>query len=513
MAAKQKGKASRENLDVSAELMGTAKAAEELGVSQATLRRWLKEGRVQGVKVGKQWRFRRSDLGQVVDVQEAPAAPAPPPPDSDSIARCERQIDKLLKERGIGKAELDKELTRLDRDTARSVPESDPDARRILLKLLINAVHFQVSDLHIEPMAESLKIRQRIDGLLMEVVDMPKGVARAFVDEVKRWSKLDVNERRRTQDGRICLETGGRVVDARISTMPSIHGEVVTLRILDRQAVALDLARLGFEPDQLERYQRLIHSPNRSILVTGPAGCGKTTTVYASLVALNTADRKIMTAEDPVEYDIGGIIQTPVNETVGMGFSRIAVGMLRQAPNIMFVGEVRDRETAEIVLQAGLTGHLVFSALHTQDTIAAITRLLALGVRPFLVSSGLRGIVGQRLVRLICPHCKAPYQESPEWLDTLQLTGADRKRTFYYGKGCKQCALLGYRGRVAVYEVLELTRDVAEAAMTGGRNTIIEAARASGWRPLREVALDKLFRGETTFEELVRGTCIGDEGL
>ncbi len=491
-------------------LLGTAQAAEELGVSPSTLRRWLKEGRLQGRKVGKRWRFERSELGSVVDLNVQEPARAAAPPTQSVVERCDRQLDSLLLEGGLGQGKLAEAVADLDAQVDAYAKGSDPAARHLMAKLLLHAVRSAASDLHIEPMGQRAKVRQRIDGALAQVLELPNELAPSLSDELKRWTCLDLGVRRVPQDGRAVLSVEGREVDLRISTMPSLYGQTVALRILDRHVVLLDVAHLGFEPAALERYQRILRRPNGLILVAGPTGCGKTTTIYASLRALNTPDRKIMTAEDPVEYTFDGITQTPIDEASGLGFARAARTMLRQAPNVMFIGEVRDPEVAQLVVSASLTGHLVFTAIHASDALAASTRLIQMGVKPFLVSSAFQCALAQRLVRLNCPECSAPYVPKPEELDALGLKEDDRGRTFHRGRGCARCHQLGFRGRAAVYELLEFTRGVRDALTEGSVECLAEAARASGWRTLREVALDKLFRGETTIEEVLRETCFED---
>lgn len=490
------------------ELVGTTEAARILGVTPSTLRRWIREGRIESRRVGKKWRVRRSDLGKVVQVREAgPVAP----PVAPAVARkSEEAIDALLKKIGLTKSQITKLTKGVESEVSARLDDSDPEARRLLAKYLLYAVHAVSSDLHVEPMAGSVKVRFRVDGCLYEAPPLPRELARPLLDEIMRWSGLSLSERRRPQDGRFLLEVGGRDIDFRISTMPTIHGNVAAMRLLDRRVMLTPIDRLGFEPEQLERYRDIIHRPNGLILVAGPTGTGKTTTLYASLSELNDPSRKILTAEDPVEYALDGIDQSPIDESIGFGFGQAARSMLRQAPNIMFIGEIRGTETGQLLCQAALTGHLVFSTLHTGDAVSAITRLLDIGVKPVLLSSALLCVVAQRLVRLICPHCKTQHRPKAGDLDVLGLKGKDRRRTFYHGKGCKRCNLTGYRGRTAIYELLELGREVGAAIMNQQRGRLLDAARSAGYRPMREVALDKLFRGETTIEEVVRETCIPD---
>jgi len=503
-----KGRKRKTDAAGDAGLLGTTEAARELGVTPATLRRWITEGRLPAQRVGKKWRVRRADLRKVVQLQDAAPAEAPPPLQPRQARQSEQQIDKLLSRSGLGKARAAELAASVESQVLGSVEQSDPVARRLLAKLLVGAVHATVSDLHIEPFADGVKVRQRIDGALMEAVELPRELARSMIDEVMRWSGMNLNARRVSQNGRFAVRPMGSEIDVRVNVMPTIYGGVVALRILDRQVALPALDRLGFEPDQLERYRSIIQRPNGLILVTAPTGAGKTTTLYATLSELNDPSRKILTAEDPVEYALPGINQAAIDESVGFGFREAAIAMLRQAPNIMFIGEIRGVPTGQLLCQAALTGHLVFSTLHTDDAVSAVIRLLDMGVEPVLVSSAVACVVGQRLVRLICRHCKTEHRPEERDLDVLRLEGEDRARPVYYGKGCEQCHGTGYRGRTAIYQLLEFTPEVRSAVLGQDRDGLAGAARSAGYRSLREVALAKLFRGETTVEEIVRETCI-----
>jgi len=506
MARKQRKPAQKTSRAApSPDLIGTAQAAEELGVSQATLRRWVKDGRVEARKVGKQWRIRRSALGTVVAVQDAPPSPASIPPHPGITRQAERKLDALLASRGVTPDRVQKVVEDFD-SAAAPLEGSDADIRRLMVKLLLNAVEARADDLHIEPMADSVRVRQRVDGVLTEVTALPAEIARPLADEIKRWSKLNLAETRRSQDGRLLWNLEGRTIDIRLNVAPALHGEVVAMRILDRQAAFLPLTELGFEPDQLTRWLRLIRTHQGLIIVTGPTAVGKTTTIYSTLSELNRPDRKIMTAEDPVEFDIPGIDQMQSQPSIGMGFSQAAHAMLRQAVDGMFIGEIRDGEVGELLCMAASTGHLVFSTMHTNDAPSAPIRLMEMGVEPYLIASNLIAVLAQRLVRCVCPYCKSEYRPSEKDLDTLGLKGDDRARTFYHGKGCKQCGMTGYRRRTAVYQLLEADGKVRAAIMNQNAAEIADAGRSSGWRPLREAALDKLFRGETTVEEVLRQT-------
>ena len=492
--------------DAASEFVGTGEAAVTLGVSPATLRRWVSEGRVPARKVGKQWRIRRSDLGSVVMLRDAqPAAPVPPV--DGMVEQCERQIDGLLAGLGMSKTAI-KEAGQAVESQITQPYEGDAEVRRLLFKLLLHAVRSRASDLHIEPSAGPARVRQRVDGLLTEAAELPQGFARLLVDEIKRLVKLDPNERRRAQDGCLMAQLDGRDIDFRINVTPGVHGEVAALRILDRGVMLLTLDRLGLEADQLDRYRAIVERPNGLILTTGPTGNGVTTTIYASLAHLNAPQRKIMTAEDPVEYVIAGVDQAEINEDIGFGYAQAARAMMRQAADVLFIGELRDRETAEVAVAAALTGHLVFSTMHTNDAPGAVSRLLDIGVKPYRLASAFQAIFGQRLVRLICRHCRTRYEPSDEELHALELTDRQPDGTFWRGAGCAKCHRTGYRGRAAVYQVLEFTSEVRRAVFEE-RSTadIRETARSAGLRTLREVALDKVFRGETTLAEVA--TVIG----
>jgi len=487
----------------SSDFIGTAQAAEELGVSQATLRRWVKEGRVDARKIGKQWRIRRNALGSVVAVHDA--SPPSPPPRPGIPRQAERKLDALLAGLGVTPDRLRKVVEDFD-SAAAPLEGSDADIRHLVVKLLLNAVEARADDLHIEPMSDTVRIRQRVDGVLTEVTALPAEMARPLAEEIKRWSKLSLTETRRSQDGRLLWNLEGRTIDIRLNVAPALHGEVVAMRILDRQAAFLPLSELGFEPDQLTCWLRLIRTHQGLIIVTAPAGSGKTTTIYSTLSELNRPECKIMTAEDPVEFDIPGVGQMQINPEIGVDFARSLITMLRQAVDIIFIGEIRNGEVGELLCKAAATGHLVFSTMHANDAPSVPIRLMDMGVDPHLIASNLIAVLAQRLVRRLCPHCKSEYRPSEKDLDTLGLQGDDRARTFYHGKGCKQCAMTGYRGRTAVYQLLDVDGKVRAAIMNQNAAEIADAGRSSGWRPLREAAVHKVFRGETTVEEVIRHT-------
>jgi type IV pilus assembly protein PilB len=379
---------------------------------------------------------------------------------------------------------------------------------RFVNLVLYQAVQDRASDIHFEPFEHDFKIRYRVDGALYEMAPPPRQLALPVISRVKVISGLNIAERRVPQDGRIKLTIAGRHVDFRVSTLPTQHGESVVLRILDQSTVQLDLENVGMPEDIYETFVYDISKPNGIIIVTGPTGSGKTTTLYAALKRLNTIEDKLLTAEDPVEYDVEGIIQIPVNEAVGLTFARVLRSFLRQDPDIILVGEIRDKETAEIAIQASLTGHLVFSTLHTNDASGAITRLIDMGVEPFLISSTLESVLGQRLVRTICPHCKTPYQPEQQHLDQLNLTREQvGDRPFHFGAGCKECNQTGYRGRRGIFEYLRLTEPVQNLINQRKPTLVIrDKAIEMGMRTLRDDGVRCILDGYTTMEEVLKYT-------
>ncbi|MFA6186307.1 MAG: GspE/PulE family protein [Phycisphaerae bacterium] len=351
-------------------------------------------------------------------------------------------------------------------------------------------------------------MRYRIDGVLYEMVPPPKHIAVALSSRIKVMANLDIAERRLPQDGRIPLTVQGNPVDLRVSILPTMFGESVVLRVLDRSQVDLKLEKLGLDAEDLAMTRVLIQRPNGIVVVTGPTGSGKTTTLYSALKELNTIDSKLITTEDPVEYDIDGIIQVQMKPEIGLTFARCLRSILRQDPDVLLVGEIRDLETAEIASQASLTGHLVFTTLHTNDAPSAIARLLDLGLEPFLITATLEGIIAQRLVRKICVNCKEAYEPTEEQLLELDLTYDQvRDKKFYYGKGCDQCNSTGYKGRVGIFEIMTFTDEMRELVMNHASTNILRnAAKKNGMRTLRDKGLTAIFNGLTTIEEVVKET-------
>jgi len=384
----------------------------------------------------------------------------------------------------------------------------DDDAPIIKLVNLIidNAYFMRASDIHVEPMEDRVRIRYRIDGICLERDNLPKNMQAPLTTRLKILSGMDIAEKRLPQDGRIKRTIGGQDVDFRVSALPGNHGESIVLRLLRRDAVNIGIESLGFEQDNYEQFQKIIKRPNGIFLVTGPTGSGKTTTLYAALQELNKPDKKIVTAEDPVEYNFDGMNQCQVKEEIELTFDRILRAMLRQAPNIILVGEIRDGVVADIAIQAALTGHLVFSTLHTNDAPSAITRLIDMGVKPFLVASAIQAIMAQRLVRIICKKCKVVDENpDPYLLQSLRITPEDiQKHPIYKGTGCNQCQHTGYKGRIAIFEMFEMNSELRELAFAKAPTMELrKAAKASGMRTLMEDGKIKIFKGITTPIEVV----------
>jgi type IV pilus assembly protein PilB len=379
---------------------------------------------------------------------------------------------------------------------------------RFVNLVLFQAVQDRASDIHFEPFEEEFKIRYRVDGALYEMSPPPKHLALPVISRLKVMANLNISERRMPQDGRISYQVGNKTIDLRVSTLPTQFGESVVLRVLDRTAVNLEVESLGLPKFIYDYICEAIQRPNGIVIVTGPTGCGKTTTLYSCLRRVNTIDSKLLTAEDPVEYDIEGIMQVAINESVGLTFSKALRSFLRQDPDIIMVGEMRDLETAQISIQASLTGHLVLSTLHTNDSPGAVTRLIDMGVEPFLISSTLMAVVGQRLVRTICKNCRTPFEPTEAQLAMLNLSPHDLgDKVFYYGRGCSNCNDTGYRGRKGIFELLVIN-DTIRALINERAPTVVLRQKAVelGMVTLREDGLRSIFDGETTIEEVVKYT-------
>jgi type IV pilus assembly protein PilB len=384
----------------------------------------------------------------------------------------------------------------------------EPDAPiiRLLNQLITEAVNTRASDIHIEPMADRVRVRYRIDGECIERQKVPKSVQGAVIARLKLMSGIDIAEKRLPQDGRIKLTIGGKDIDFRVSSCPAYHGESCVLRILRPESVRVGIPSLGLEQEDYSAFMRTIKRPNGIFLVTGPTGSGKTTTLYSALQELNRPDRKIITAEDPVEYNFPGINQCQVRDDIGLSFAKILRSMLRQAPNIILVGEIRDLEVGEVAIQAALTGHLVFSTLHTNDASSAITRLIDMGIKPFLVASSVQAILAQRLTRVICEECKEDDPDpDPKLIRLLRFGEDELTGRLKHGRGCKRCTGTGFRGRLGIFEFLAMTNEVRELAFNrASTSQVRKAARAGGMRSLLDDGKVKILRGVTTLQEVAK---------
>ena len=401
--------------------------------------------------------------------------------------------------------EIDTTIIESNIGTKESMDDENAPIIRLVTQLIIDAFKIKASDIHLEPMEKRYRVRYRIDGALREVEGPPKYMQANFTSRVKIMARLDITEKRIPQDGRIQVTVGDKDIDLRVSSVPTVHGESIVMRILDKSSIQLDVPKLGFYADDLEIVNRIISLPDGIFLVTGPTGSGKTTSLYAFLNTINTTSRKIITVEDPVEYQLAGINQVQVDRHVDMTFAAALRSMLRQAPNIIMVGEIRDLETAEIAINAALTGHLVFSTLHTNDAPGAITRLVDMGVKPFLVATALRAVMAQRLLRRICPNCKAPHTPTPMEIRMLGLSQEYLdNHQFYKGKGCDRCGRTGYKGRIGIYEIFQITEDIGKLIFANEPSGVIrEAARRNGMRSLRDDAIRKAEAGISTLEEVI----------
>jgi general secretion pathway protein E len=412
-----------------------------------------------------------------------------------------RQIFEQAQDRTSGV--FDEDIDRL-KDSASEAP-----VIRLVNHLITRAVEQRASDIHIEPMQGELRIRYRIDGVLQQVESPPQHLSPLVISRIKIMARLNIAERRLAQDGRIGMAVRGREIDIRVATTPTIHGESVVLRILDRGNLALDFATLGFDEILARDFRTLLNEPHGIVLVTGPTGSGKTTTLYAALLELNTPEKKILTIEDPVEYQLDGINQVQVKPQIGLTFANALRSFLRHDPDIMMIGEVRDLETAQIAVQAALTGHLILSTLHTNDAASAVARLLDMGIEDYLLTSTVNGVAAQRLVRVLCPHCREAYRPVDEFVEKagLHRANANVPMTLYRAVGCQQCNGTGYRGRSSIVEVLTLNNEIRRALLSSGDVMAVqEAASASGMRTMREHGFAKALAGDTTVEEVLRVT-------
>jgi len=461
--------------------------------------------------------FALDDVGFMTNLQVIPAVA--------SQAAIRQAIDRSYDSKGGGIADIvsemegaaaDVELVEGDEEAAASkvdvfeLKESADEAPvvRLINMILVDAIRRGASDIHLEPYEKVFRVRFRVDGVLHEIMTPPKRLEAALTSRVKIMASLDIAERRLPQDGRIKLRFNQREIDFRVSTLPTIYGEKTVMRILDKDSLQLDLTMLGFDSWSLEQFTKAIHNPYGMILITGPTGSGKTTTLYSAIHTINSPDINIMTAEDPVEYNLRGVNQVQINEEIGRTFASALRAFLRQDPDVILVGETRDLETAQIGIRAALTGHLVLTTLHTNDCPSTVARLLDMGIPPFLVSSSLTLILAQRLGRKVCKDCKQPYDADEETLVPYgHVPQGLGKISFYKGKGCATCNFTGMKGRVAIYEVMPINQDIRDLIIRNAPAVEIgEAAQRQGMRTLRQNALQKVIDGGMTIEEVLRVT-------
>lgn len=408
-------------------------------------------------------------------------------------------IDTALDERG----DLDSLAAGLNESSDLLDTSDDAPVIRLINGLIAEAVRTKASDIHIEPFEDRLSVRLRVDGVMREVLTPSRRVAPLLVSRIKVMARLDIAEKRVPQDGRVSLTLGGRPIDVRVSTLPARYGERVVMRLLDKESARLDVEDLGMPPEMLATLKKVLKQPNGIVLVTGPTGSGKTTTLYAALTSLNEQSRNILTVEDPIEYGLDGVGQTQVNTKVGMTFAAGLRAILRQDPDIVMIGEIRDGETAQIAVQASLTGHLVLSTVHTNSAAAAVTRLRDMGVEPFLLSSTLAAVVAQRLVRRLCPHCKTPYKPEPAELELLGLKANDVD-VLYHPKGCEHCNDQGYEGRLGIYEIIEMDSKIRGMVHDNAREQDIEEYAFSNSDTLQDCGVRHVVSGLTSSEEVLR---------
>ncbi len=444
--------------------------------------------------------------------------------DVDAVISPREQIQKLIDQHYGDLADnVDSFLDGFDSDLeAQLIASSDDDDEsqaddapiiKLVTLIIVEAFKSKVSDIHMEPLEKRYRVRYRLDGVLREVEAPPKYLQGNITSRLKIMAKLDIAEKRIPQDGRISLKIQGKEIDLRVSTIPTTHGESIVMRILDKSSITIEIPQLGFYQDDQVIIDRVLGLPDGIFLVTGPTGSGKTTSLYAFLNSINTPSRKIITAEDPIEYQLAGINQVQIQTKIGMTFVAALRAMLRQAPNIIMVGEIRDLETANIAINAALTGHLVFSTLHTNDAPSAVTRLIDMGVQPFLVASSVKTIMAQRLVRRICSSCAEPYTPEPAEMKSLEVDDEFvANSTLKKGVGCSECGNTGYKGRMGVYELFEISEDIQHLIFAKvPASKIKTAAREGGMRTLRDDALRKAASGVTTLEEVIRLTMSDEE--
>ena len=421
----------------------------------------------------------------------------------------EDSVSKMIQDITEGEVEVTTAAKAGGEDDGTMV-DADAPIIKLVNGLIVEAFKMRASDIHLEPMAKTFRVRYRIDGVLHEVKSPPKRLQASIISRLKIQSNMSIAEKRIPQDGRIQTSVGGKMIDLRVSCLPTNHGESIVMRILDKEGLRLGLAELGFFTDDQQTFERLIGLPDGILLVTGPTGSGKTTTLYSCLNFINRPDRKIITVEDPVEYVLAGINQVQVNEIVGLSFAAALRSMLRQAPNVIMLGEIRDLETATIAINASLTGHLVFSTLHTNDAPSAVTRLIDIGVKPFLVASSIRALMAQRLVRKICRKCASPHMPAEAELKLLSIDPNVSGARFLKGKGCSECNKLGYKGRFGIFEIFVINDEARKLIYEKVPASVLRTqAREMGMRTLREDGARKVVAGLTSADEVIRAT-VGD---
>jgi type IV pilus assembly protein PilB len=457
------------------------------------------------------------DLRNLLNVSEVIAVLATPKQLADTTPRFyagkEESIIDIINEleQGVDTGRGMRE-TSIDLADMMEMADAAP-VRKLINMVFLLGIKDKASDIHFEPFEDEYKIRMRCDGVLYEMVPPPRHLATAISSRIKIMSNLDISERRLPQDGRIELNVGGHPIDMRVSILPTMFGESAVVRVLDRTVVSLDLNKVGIDPKMLAQFRELIAKPNGIILVTGPTGAGKTTTLYSALNELNVVTDKIITTEDPVEYEIEGIVQCPINHEIGMTFAAALRSILRQDPDKILVGEIRDLETAQIAVQAALTGHIVFSTLHTNDAPSTITRLRDMGLETFLITATVEAVMAQRLVRKICEDCRTEFEPGPDQLMELNLRPEEVKgKKFFFGRGCDRCNNTGHKGRMGIYELVIMNDDLRDLVSNGVSTDNLRAAcRKGGMTTLRESGLRAIYNGLTTIEEIVRETVIEDE--
>jgi type IV pilus assembly protein PilB len=452
------------------------------------------------------------DLRNFLNIPEVVACLAPQTAINDVLSRCYLGKEETIMDIIGALQQMDgdgprKNESSIDLESLMEMQEAAP-VRKLLNMVMLLAIKDRASDIHFEPFEDEYKLRYRCDGVMYEMVPPPRHLAMAISSRIKVMSNLDIAERRLPQDGRIELNVGGNQVDMRVSVLPTMFGESCVIRVLDRGQVGLDLNRIGMEAELIARFREIIRKPNGITLVTGPTGSGKTTTLYSALNELNEITDKIITSEDPVEYDIDGIIQVPINSDIGVTFANVLRSILRQDPDKILVGEIRDLETAQIAVQAALTGHMVFSTLHTNDAPSTITRLRDMGLDTYLITATLECILAQRLVRKICDDCRTEFEPSPEMLMELGMRPADvMGKKFFYGRGCDRCHNTGHRGRQGLFELVVVNDELRDMISAGAStDQLRNACRKMGMTTLREAGLNAIFGGFTTIDEVVRET-------